>query len=238
MAHLTLDTFISAENDIEFSQYQVLATLKKFSKLLHKNKLFPHYNELIDVNIQLELLLQQKANQTENIARKIIGIDFDKKELIYGSEYQDVLKEVNESVIEFILWAMPKINEPVQEGKAIFDFVDSNLIIKEIGITPFYQDEGYFFIEDCLTESIHIFGYEVSDILTSDISFKTFRTRYMEAWKFTNANFYDNIKNKLTKKYPHLPNPAIYSIETDIDFPFNETILPVAKRKIMRHLAA
>ena len=33
-----------------------------------------------------------------------------------------------------------------------------------------------------------------------------------------------------------LPNPATYLFETDLDFPFNETILPVAKRKFLRGL--
>jgi hypothetical protein len=40
------------------------------------------------------------------------------------------------------------------------------------------------------------------------------------------------------KKYHDLPNPATYRCEVDIDFPYQDTVLPVAKRKLMAHLVA
>ena len=33
-----------------------------------------------------------------------------------------------------------------------------------------------------------------------------------------------------------MPNPATFLMDTELDFPFDTTILPVAKRKLMRHL--
>jgi hypothetical protein len=44
------------------------------------------------------------------------------------------------------------------------------------------------------------------------------------------------LKMELVQEYPELPNPATYAISTDLDFPFQETILPVAKRRLLRHL--
>jgi hypothetical protein len=46
------------------------------------------------------------------------------------------------------------------------------------------------------------------------------------------------LKLGLINKFPDLPNPVLYKIETDIDFPFIETVLPVAKRKLIQQLAA
>ena len=51
------------------------------------------------------------------------------------------------------------------------------------------------------------------------------------------ANSPYEIKHNLIKKYPDLPNPSTYCFNSSIDFPFVETILPVAKRKLVRVLA-
>ena len=48
---------------------------------------------------------------------------------------------------------------------------------------------------------------------------------------------YDKIKLGLVKEYEELPNPATFKMECDIDFPFEETILPIAKRRLVKRLA-
>jgi exonuclease V gamma subunit len=45
------------------------------------------------------------------------------------------------------------------------------------------------------------------------------------------------IKLDLVEERRDLPNPATYFFETQLDFPFEETMLPVAKRKLMRYLS-
>jgi hypothetical protein len=40
----------------------------------------------------------------------------------------------------------------------------------------------------------------------------------------------------LIAEHRELPNPATYLCQTELDFPFQETILPVAKRKLLRRL--
>ncbi|HUI09689.1 MAG TPA: hypothetical protein VL221_05125, partial [Bacteroidota bacterium] len=46
------------------------------------------------------------------------------------------------------------------------------------------------------------------------------------------------LKLEIMKSHPDLPNPATFRCDVDIDFPFVETLLPVAKRKLMACLAA
>jgi len=35
-----------------------------------------------------------------------------------------------------------------------------------------------------------------------------------------------------------MPNPAVYSIETDLKFPVDETLLPIAKRSLVRYISS
>ena len=46
----------------------------------------------------------------------------------------------------------------------------------------------------------------------------------------------EDLKLTLMEHHKEMPNPATFLMDTDLDFPFDETILPVAKRKLMRHL--
>jgi hypothetical protein len=46
------------------------------------------------------------------------------------------------------------------------------------------------------------------------------------------------IKLDLINENRHLPNPATYAFNTDLYFPFNETIFPITKRKLLQQLYA
>ncbi|MBK7032936.1 MAG: hypothetical protein IPH49_06685 [Ignavibacteria bacterium] len=46
----------------------------------------------------------------------------------------------------------------------------------------------------------------------------------------------EDLKLALVEQHQDMPNPATFLMDSDLDFPFDETILPVAKRKLMRRL--
>jgi hypothetical protein len=51
------------------------------------------------------------------------------------------------------------------------------------------------------------------------------------------VNSYENIKAELIRSRKDFPNPAVYSIETDLSFPIDETLLPIAKRTLVRYIS-
>ena len=50
-------------------------------------------------------------------------------------------------------------------------------------------------------------------------------------------NNYQNIKSELIRNRTELPNPAVYAVETDLSFPMEETLLPIAKRSLVRYIS-
>ena len=50
-------------------------------------------------------------------------------------------------------------------------------------------------------------------------------------------NTYELMKIELIRNRKDLPNPAVYSIETPLTYPIDETLLPVAKRSLVRYLS-
>ena len=45
------------------------------------------------------------------------------------------------------------------------------------------------------------------------------------------------MKVGLIKENKDLPNPAVYTINTSLSFPVEETLLPIAKRCLVRYIS-
>ena len=238
MSNLNIDLFTSSTADKELSEYKVLAALKNYAQLMHKNILYPTLTEVLEIFDSLANVLNQRDNYEFKHARKIAGIDLENEKFLY--DYIDNGTDLNISgIFEFIEWTLPKIKEIIDEGTAIFDFVEAHMQIKEIGLIPIYKNEGYFFVPDNTKKETHVFRFQLSDIIYSDVQFKTLKTNLIELVDdYPVKAAPEFIKLELIKKYDDLPNPATYCVITELDMPFAETILPIAKRKIIQKVAA
>lgn len=237
MEALNLSTFIKAADDVELSKYRVLAILRNYSESLHKNRLYPALAELISIKNELELLIEQMSLFDAEFVLNLNFVDFlGDIDPDQDGNYCDRDLDV---VADFIRWAMPEIKNSIVEGKAIFDFVDENITLTEVGVMPLYKDEGYFMIPDLKHDLLKIYKFEMSLFSTPDNPLRTLKSKLVDliSLKAPEANSPLDLKHSLIEKYPELPNPATYYFESSIDFPFVETILPVAKRKLVRKLA-
>lgn len=238
MKPLPLDIFLQAANDMELSRYKFLAAIKEAGDFLRKNRLYPDFAELINTYNLLNDIINKKFELTDRLPEKLIGFDLENKKVVY--EKDELSEDKIKIVFDFINWAMPKLKEVIDEGKAIFAFIDKNMTVKEIGILPIYRKEGYFIIPDNEEETLLVYRYEMTLFPAEDDQYHTLKTKLIDA--IGSSNKYEmkpeDIKIDLIKRFPDLPNPAAYNIYIDIDFPFIETVLPIAKRKLIRELAA
>jgi len=237
METLNLSTFIKAAEDVELSKYKVLSILSKYSDALHKNKLYPALAELISIKNELELLVEQMSLFDAEFVMNLNFADFTDE--IPPANSFDYDEDSLSRVTEFISWALPEINTAIDEGKAIFDFVDENILLQEVGIMPIYKNEGYFFLPDLKHDLMKIYRFEMSLFSTEENPLRTLKSKLVDliSLQAPEAKSPYELKHNLIKKFDDLPNPSCYYFDTDIDFPFVETILPVAKRKLVRELA-
>lgn len=237
MEALNLSTFIKAADDIELSKYTVLAILRKYSNALHKNRLYPALAELISIKNELELLVEQMSLFDTEFVLNLNFADFQDAPF---SEPLNYTEDDLQRVFEFITWALPQIQMAIDEGKAIFDFVDENIMLNEVGIMPIYKNEGYFMIPDLKHKLMKIYRFEMSLFSTPENPLRTLKSKLVDLISLnapeTNSPY--ELKRIITKKFNDLPNPATFCFETNLDFPFVDTILPVAKRKLVRMLAS
>jgi hypothetical protein len=125
----------------------------------------------------------------------------------------------------------------ISNGTEIYEFVEENLTITPIGIVPIDMQEGYFFLTAGKTKSTHVYQYRLSFFEKHDEKFRSMKTSYVELMHRSMVNTYENLKTELIKNRTDLPNPAVYSIETDLSFPIEETLLPIAKRSLVKYIS-
>ncbi|HPN57620.1 MAG TPA: hypothetical protein PLU11_00550, partial [Chitinophagaceae bacterium] len=102
---------------------------------------------------------------------------------------------------------------------------------------PLDTKEGYFFLSAGNVKSTRVYHYRLSIFEKHDERYRSIKTRFIDNWVRSFSNTYEQIKSELIRNLRDLPNPAVYSIETELDFPVEETLLPVAKRRLVRFIS-
>jgi hypothetical protein len=237
MSKLTLDLFTSGYQDVEAKQYQVLQGLKEQYDRFSHNRLYPDLADLIRLAGALEAIIESHEDLQQRLPRTITDLDIEQKKVVTQPSEME-FPELSR-VIDFIAWALPLIRKAIEEGTTIYNFVDQHIAIEEVGILPVYREEGYWFIPDLKAELLHLLRYELSLFSASNERYRTLKTVFLESLEEHAVKLSpESVKLSLMKKYHDLPNPATYRCEVDIDFPYQDTVLPVAKRKLMAHLVA
>ena len=81
-----------------------------------------------------------------------------------------------------------------------------------------------------------MYQYRLSIFEKHDEKYRSIKTEFVDVWQRNLVNSYQNIKAQLIRNRSDLPNPAVYAVETDLSLPMEETLLPIAKRSLVRYL--
>lgn len=237
MNRLNINYFIVSAYDYEWSQYKVLSILKNYNTELHSNKLFPVIDDLKETYNNLTQIVKQRDEYQKYLSQKFNSKNDEDVEY----EIREIKEKTDDpkvnTVFEFIEWALPRIKETLEEAKVISDFIEENINIKEIGLISLYNNEGYLIVPDNKMKSTNVYRFENYIISPDGIEINTLKTKFVLSYDKMNSDFQlRKIKLDLINKFKDLPNPATYNCETDLDFPFEESIFPIAKKKLITKL--
>jgi hypothetical protein len=237
MEDFGLEMFLSGPPDGELRQFRILKELKAIRGNFAHSRLYPHLASLIRLAEDLEDLLEKKDGLERNFPRRLTGVDMEKQELLYDSSAEG--SPDFGQALALVTWALPLIRQVIEEGIEIYNFVDEHIAIEEVGILPAYRMEGYWFVPDLHAAKLHVFRYEVSLFASPREKFRGLKSVLLESLEEgTVKRPRESVKLALLRKYPDMPNSATYECAVDLEFPYAETILPVAKRKLMARLVA
>ncbi len=233
MNSLRFESFFNGNRDVEIKQYEVLQGLKAYTDEFHRNRLYPALSELIELYTTLQDFLQKKNDF--KLPQNLKDVDLEHQHLVFESPNQT--HDDIERAVDLIAWAIPQLANRIDEGREVYNFVEEHVAIEEVGIMPMYKEEGYWFVPDHTISVLHLLRYRVSLFSSTSERFRTLQTQVLESiTQSFITQTRESLKLDLIERYQDLPNPATYACETDLEFPFAATILPVAKRKLMSHL--
>ena len=235
MSAWSLDLFTNAVYDYEHAQYQIMNRLKRARTAFAQNRIYPFLGDLVKCYESLQTIVTRSEHLRDALPGTIKRIDLEAQEAVY--ERSDLSGDQLKVVEEIMHWALPHIQAAIEEGKTIFEFVEENLQMEEVGIVPSYLQEGYLLVPDYELQQVHVLQYSFSIITRADERFRSLKTTFVKAVPRDPLGFVPrSVKLALMEERRELPNPATYYFASDLGFPYEPTMLPVAKRKLMRYL--
>ena len=231
MLELNLESFLSPIEDKELNQYKILAQLKNYSELFRKNKLYPSFSQLNQINNLLNSLLSEhpilsvpgSIKKTSSVKKAGINIINRAGENEDTSDTNDIIK-----------WAKPLVEALMTEGQAIYEFVHSNIRIEPIKPEPSYRDEGYLIMPDYKNLQLLLIEYKSSFFDSNNKPVRSLKSKLLKQISIGhNETSITELGLNLIDKYGSLVNPDIFICKTDLDLPFRETLFPVIKSKLI-----
>jgi hypothetical protein len=220
--------------DFEYKKYILLAYFKDVRMSFNKVELYPFLSDIISHYQNLQLLKNEKDSIKSKFPQTLDKLDLNKLELVYKQMMDDdeIMKEL-ESIVEY---ALPIFKNSLEEGKEIYEFVEKNCEVSPVGLLPLYTDEGYFFLGNA-DNNISIHRYNIMRLKDPKNKYRAINTSLVMSVKKGIGSTFENMKIELIKKYKDLPNPATYLIYSKLKFPYNPTLMPIAKRLLIKHIS-
>jgi len=234
MKSLSETWFAEGYIDFELKKYTLLAYLQQVNKYFNENKLYPQLADVIFHYNNLVAFRENKKFLQEHFPKKLTGIQLEKLQFLYEQMVED--NELMKELEEIINYSTTTIKRTINSGTEIYEFIEHKLIITPIGLVPLDTNEGYFFLSSG-KKNTRVYHYRLSFFEKHDEKYRSIKTMHIDNQRRSMGNTYENIKAGLIRHRNELPNPAVYAVEIDVSFPYNETLLPIAKRSLVKYIS-
>lgn len=222
--------------DFEYKKYIVLSYLKEVQEHFHDKKLYPVLSELVDHVQSLESLKLQKTTVNDKFPKTLEGIDLKRKKLLRRSQFAD--HQILQQLDEIIDFALALFRDHAEIGRELYEEIKESITIEPIGVVPLYHEEGFLFLTEGNLRTIRIYKYVISPIKALNNAIEEVRTQFLDSRQRSIANTFENLKMELIKMNDRQPNPATYSVHSELLIPIEETYLPLAKSLLLSEVAA
>ncbi len=233
MLNLSQNWVTEGAIDFEYKKYILLAYLRDNKKFIKDKKLYPPLANLIDQHRQLSHLKNNLKQVASGFPKTLKEVDSENLQLLFENivDQNGLMVEV-EQIIEY---AIPQLENVITEGTGLYDEVEQQLSVFPVGVVPLYLDEGYLFVSDFVKSMIHLYRYQCTLFEQATAQYRGIHTWYLQSHRLSVTNTYESIKYNLIEKKKEAP--ATFVIEIKKPYPYRETIFPIVKRTLVRHMA-
>jgi hypothetical protein len=234
MKILEKDWLTESPIDFEYKKYVLLAYMQNVKKYFSQIELYPtladlvfHYNHLLTIQRNQEIL-------KENFPSELSMADFENWQLIYKKMITDtsLMTEI-EDIIQF---ALPHIKDALVEGKNIYEYIEENIDLQPVGLVALNHDNGFLIVYEDKKKEANVFEYKITIFESTHENYRGIHTKYLETMPKNIHNTFENIKLEILRKHADSHNSTTYLAYSKLECPLNSTLLPIAKRQLVKSL--
>ncbi len=212
MERLRPGWFLQGLWDEEYQRYRLLAYLQKVRQAFLAQRLYPPLADLIESYEELVALAQ---------ARQTTAAVEDPEDILYR-------------IIQF---ALPKLEEGIQEGQELYHLIEHQLQVEVVGIVPIYKAEGYIFLRRGAEKVVRAYRYEIRPLRDKE-GYVGIRLEPTDEFTLSViATPLIALREKLLRTHKDLPTPLTLAVESPLEVPLQETLLPIIKRNLPHWIA-
>jgi hypothetical protein len=230
--NLDISKITSCGSDWETNHYTLLKALKSWQFELRKNKIYPVLEYSQQLQNKFNDILNENIESKGWLDREVRGALINDQLVILDKAHQ--ISSQLAKLIDFVKWALDINNDLLEEADIIKQFVYDNIDIIPLSEIDKYRGKGYILVPDNKKRVYKIYLYELSISWTVDEPVEYLDLDLLRSIPFdfveTGA---EELMINFIKHNQLLYDPMIYICKTDIDFPFNETILPLVEDKLL-----
>ncbi|TAE09286.1 MAG: hypothetical protein EAY72_12695 [Bacteroidetes bacterium] len=236
MKQLSATWFTDGYIDFELKKYTLLAYLQQIQKCFHETALYPSLADVIFHYQNLVQFKQSKQLLQNQFPKKITGFEMQKLQLVYEQMMADA--EVMKALEEIVDYAEGKLKNTIEEGTCIYEFIEKQLTIEPVGIVSLRNEEGFLLLEMEEDATIHLYQFKLSFYERHHEPYRTLRTEALPPMRRQMMQTNHQLKLEVVKQYPYFGNPAVYFAYVGWQCPLQETVLPIAKRSLVKKITA
>ena len=220
--------------DAEYKEYLLLAWLQKLKAEFRESRLYPALSDLIRKHKELgQLHAELLAGRERGSA---VGLDLKRLRVLRQTAgNHDGLDEYLETLIQR---ALPHLTLAIEEGKTLYDLIENQLEFTPVGIQPLRMDEGYLILTVGRKQrrSLRAYRFQKSRIHHDGEAYLQLKLECVEERKSSQFEPAESVKWGLISKHRDLPQPATFHAHADWAVPLQHSLLPIARRKLLREL--
>lgn len=230
--NLDISQITSCGSDWETNHYTFLKTLKSWQAELRKSRLFPVLEDSKQLHNKFNDILNENIESKGWLDREVRGAFINDQLIVLEKAHQ--ISFQLERLIDFVKWALNVNNDLLEEAEIIKQFVYDGIDILPLSDTDKYRGKGYIVIPDNKKRVYKIYLYELSISWTVDEPVEYLDMDLLRSIPFDFVeNTVEELINQFIKNNQLLYDPMVYICKTELDFPFNETVLPVVEEKLL-----
>jgi len=222
--------------DFEYKKYVLLSYAKYVDRQFTDKKLYP---ELLKVYARVgELTTYKKIRSSlkNGFPKTLKGFDFENLKMRYMEKQKE--SEFLLEMDEIVDYGLGVLSEKLTDGEELLSQISEKVLLNPVGISPLNNGEGYLFFYSNARKEVDIFRYWLSPLEMLGSVDDKIKLSFLSKAKVSIMQTFEQIKKSLLKTHNELPNPATFVVASKVPVPYKETLIPIAKRKLMEKLAA